>query len=191
MEARRSGAVLRVAPVGHGRTEVAEGSLDDVLGYFGCERVVLAFACVESFAEVLPGGPFQPVGSVESVGGDAEVVHKAADADGAAAVVLLFGRGVKWDGMSGGVPTLRTTGSLRLTFAGSRRHAQIVSGIAYYVGVLAPRLCWPSRLGVKGRAKTRSQAGFKPRMTCESSKSRNRCHSAHLCPLWRFLRKIG
>ena len=29
---------------------------------------------------------------MESVGGDAEVVDEAADADGAAAVVLLFGR---------------------------------------------------------------------------------------------------
>ena len=28
-------------------------------------------------------------------------------------------------------------------------------------------------------------------MTCESSKCQKRCHSAYLCPLWRFLRQIG
>ena len=38
---------------------------------------------------------------------------------------------------------------------------------------------------------TRSQAGFEPRMTCESSRSLNRHHSSYLCPLWRFLRQIG
>ena len=40
-------------------------------------------------------------------------------------------------------------------------------------------------------ANTRSQVGFPPRMTCESSKCQIRRHSAYLYPLWRFLRKIG
>ena len=39
--------------------------------------------------------------------------------------------------------------------------------------------------------KTRSQAGFEARMTCESSRSLNRRHSPRLYPLWRFLRMIG
>ena len=46
-------------------------------------------------------------------------------------------------------------------------------------------------LAASGMVNTRSQAGFEPWMTCESSKGLNRCHSSYLYPLWRFLRKIG
>ena len=42
-----------------------------------------------------------------------------------------------------------------------------------------------------GYLNTRSQAGFEPWMTCESSKSLNRRHSSYLYPLSRFFRKIG
>ena len=46
-------------------------------------------------------------------------------------------------------------------------------------------------LAAGGMVNTRSQAGFEPWMTCESSKSLNRCHSSYLYPLSRFFSTIG
>ena len=59
---------------------------------------------VEPFVEILLGGPFEAVVAAEAVGGDAEVIDEAADADGAAAVeFLLYGEPDGHD-VSGGKP---------------------------------------------------------------------------------------
>ena len=73
---------------------------------------------------------------IVAVGGDAEVVDGAGDADGAAAVgLLLDGEG----GVARGVLALGAARGLLPMFVVGLRHAQIVSGQASYVHLVAGR----------------------------------------------------
>ena len=73
---------------------------------------------------------------IAAVGGDAEVVDGAEDADGAAAVgLLLDGEG----NVARGVLALGAARGLLPTFVVGLRHVQIVSGQASYVHLVAGR----------------------------------------------------
>ena len=76
---------------------------------------------------------------IVAVGGDAEVVDGAGDADGAAAVGLLLDGEAMGGGVARGVLALGAARGLLPMFVVGLRHAQIVSGQASYVHLVAGR----------------------------------------------------
>ena len=92
----RAGFMVSVAPVLDGGAKVHESAFGDAVGDCGDEGVILAFAGIEGFVEVLPRGPGQAVGAAEAVCGDAEVVDEPVDANGSPAVALLLDGEVNW-----------------------------------------------------------------------------------------------
>ena len=119
----------------------SHGALGDVLRHLGGEEELFLLDGVEGFVEVLSGRPEQAVAATEGVGGDAEVVREAcdADADGAAGVLLLPYREPDGHGKPGGVPAVGATGQLLCAFTSRCRHGSILFGLTFHPLTLACR----------------------------------------------------
>ena len=102
LEGWLSGFDLWVAPVLYCGAEVVDGAVDDAVRDFLQEGGIVVLGFVDSLVEVLLGGPGEAVGATEAVGGDAEVVHEARYADGAARVSGLPYREPDGHDVSGG-----------------------------------------------------------------------------------------
>ena len=104
----------------------SHGALGDVLRHLGGEEEQFLLDGVEGFVEVLSGRPEQAVAATEGVGGDAEVVREACDADGAAGALLLPYREPDRHRKPSGVPAVGATGRLICAFTRRCRHGSIL-----------------------------------------------------------------